>query len=48
MTLSLLSGLAVAVSNLLLAPSLPAADAPKDQPAAVAPKDQPAAPPQAI
>src|ERR1019366_9425230 len=30
MTLSLLSGLAVAVLNLLLAPTLPAADSPKD------------------
>src|ERR1035438_6615947 len=30
MTLSLMSGLAVAVLNLLLAPSLPAADSPKD------------------
>jgi FAD/FMN-containing dehydrogenase len=47
MTLSLLSGLAVAVLNLLFASCSPAADAPKDppavQPAAAAPADPPAA-----
>jgi hypothetical protein len=47
LTLSLLSGLAVAVLNLLCASCSPAADAPKDQPAAQPAAASPADPPAA-